>query len=233
MIRIAFFLTMPISRNTPIRAMMRELHPEHQQRQHRADPGRRQRRQHRHRMDQALVEHAEDDVDRRRRRRRSASAAGLERLLDAGAVPWKLPRTLVGMPMSASAWRDRLARVAEARAVGEVERDRGRELAVLVVDRGRRRPLENRACRRERHHGWSRVVLTDIAGGGVRAAPGSPTPGDRRAGGGRRGAPPSIRRLDRLAAADHGPRSPARRRRARPRGCACTAAPLPSRRGTG
>ena len=62
-IMMAFFLTMPISRITPISAMMAELRAEQQQRQHRADAGRRQGGQDGDRVDVALVEHAQHDVD--------------------------------------------------------------------------------------------------------------------------------------------------------------------------
>ena len=62
-IMIAFFLTMPISRITPISADDVEFGVEQHQRQQRADAGRRQRRENGDRVDVALVEHAEQDVD--------------------------------------------------------------------------------------------------------------------------------------------------------------------------
>ena len=63
-IRMAFFLTMPISRMTPITAMRENSVLSSHQRQHRADAGRGQGGQDGDRMDEALVEHAEHDVDR-------------------------------------------------------------------------------------------------------------------------------------------------------------------------
>ena len=62
-IMMAFFLTMPIRRMTPISAMMSNSTWKSMQRQQRADAGRRQRRQNGDRVDVALVEHAEQDVD--------------------------------------------------------------------------------------------------------------------------------------------------------------------------
>ena len=145
MIRMAFFLTMPISRNTPISAMIEKLHPEQQQRQHRADARRGQRGQHGDRVDQALVEDAEHDVDDddggedqhrllplrllRRARRALEAAAHVGRHADVGLG-------LLRSPRCASS---------SVAAFGEVERDRGRELGVLVADRGRRRRAR-RSC---------------------------------------------------------------------------------------
>ena len=80
---IAFFLTMPISRMMPISAMTLSSMPATQQRQERADAGRRQRGEDRHGMDVALVEHAEDDIDRDQRRQdqqRLVRERGLEGL---------------------------------------------------------------------------------------------------------------------------------------------------------
>ena len=68
MIRIAFFFTMPISRNSADQRHDREIELEDHQRQHRADAGRGQRRQHRERMHQALVQDAQHDVDDHQRR---------------------------------------------------------------------------------------------------------------------------------------------------------------------
>ena len=62
-IMMAFFLTMPISSTMPISAMTVNSVPADQQRQERAHARRRQRRQDRDRVDVALVEHAQHDVD--------------------------------------------------------------------------------------------------------------------------------------------------------------------------
>ena len=62
-IMIAFFLTMPISRMMPMSAMTLKSMLAEQQREQRADAGRRQRREDRDRVDVALVEHAQHDVD--------------------------------------------------------------------------------------------------------------------------------------------------------------------------
>ena len=63
-----FFLTMPISRMMPMKAISDSSVPNSLQRQQRAEPGRRQRRDDGQRMREALVEHAEHDVDREQRR---------------------------------------------------------------------------------------------------------------------------------------------------------------------
>ena len=62
-IMMAFFLTMPISSTMPISATNEKSMPDVHQRQQRADAGRGQRRQDRERVDEALVEHAQHDVD--------------------------------------------------------------------------------------------------------------------------------------------------------------------------
>ena len=64
---IAFFLTMPISSRTPIAAMTLNWVSNSPQRERRADAGREQRRQDGDRMDQALIEYAEHDIDRQER----------------------------------------------------------------------------------------------------------------------------------------------------------------------
>ena len=103
MIRIAFFFTMPISRKTPIRAMIEKSMPE----QHQRDAPRRRRPT---AASRAPSSDARDfhrarpaRCRSRRSRRRSASGCCACDCWKVRAVPWKLPRTLVGMPMSASA----------------------------------------------------------------------------------------------------------------------------------
>ena len=63
---MAFFFTIPISRMIPISAMMVSSVEKHQ-RDQRADAGRRQRRDDGQRMNQALVQDAQNDVDRQQR----------------------------------------------------------------------------------------------------------------------------------------------------------------------
>ena len=62
-IMIAFFFTMPMSRTMPMSAMTLNSVPRHDEREERADAGRGQRREDRDRVDVALVEDAEHDVD--------------------------------------------------------------------------------------------------------------------------------------------------------------------------
>ena len=154
MIRMAFFLTMPISRNTPISAMIENSMLEHQQRQHRADAGRGQRRQHRDRVHQAFVQDAQHDVDH------DDGGQDQQRLLLVRFL--RRARPCPGScraRWSACRWRPRPARTAAWRRdsespVGQVERDGGGQLAVLVVDRARR---SSRSAKlrdgRQRHHG--------------------------------------------------------------------------------
>ncbi len=104
--------------------MMLNSDAEQQQRQHRADAGRRQRRQHRDRMDVALVEHAEHDVDRRRAPPGSAAAGCSSDCWKACAVPWNVPWIVAGMPISRIAPSIAPRRVAQRLARRQVERDR-------------------------------------------------------------------------------------------------------------
>ena len=62
-----FFLTMPISRMMPTIAITLRSRCDRHQQQQRAEAGRRQRRDDGDRVDQALVEHAEDEVDHEQR----------------------------------------------------------------------------------------------------------------------------------------------------------------------
>ncbi len=125
-IMIAFFLTMPISRITPISAMMRELGVEQQQRQQRAHARRRQRRQDGQRMHVALVEDAEHDVDGDQRGQDQAGLA-LQRVLERSAPPWKVA-CAASRARRCSAIACRMASVAcdSETPSAQVERDRGR-----------------------------------------------------------------------------------------------------------
>ena len=60
---IAFFFTMPMSMMMPTKPIHVQLHAEEQQREQRAEPGGRQAGENRDRVDEALVEHAEHEVD--------------------------------------------------------------------------------------------------------------------------------------------------------------------------
>ena len=63
-IMIAFFFTMPIRRMMPMMPMTPRSLPATSRASSAPDAGRRQRREDGDRMDEALVEHAEHDVDR-------------------------------------------------------------------------------------------------------------------------------------------------------------------------
>jgi hypothetical protein len=101
-------------------------------------------------MDQALVEDAEHQVDDRDRRDDEQRLLPL-RLL--GRERRALERAAhvgrhgdVGLGLA-----DRRAGLVEGAAFGQVERDRRRELGVLVADRGRRRALAEARHGAERH----------------------------------------------------------------------------------
>ena len=79
-----------------------ELGVHEQQREQRADAGRRQRGKNRDRMNEALVEHSEHDVDGEQRGDDEEWLAG-ERFLKACAVPGSCRAPSRGMPMSRSA----------------------------------------------------------------------------------------------------------------------------------
>ena len=133
-IMIAFFLTMPISRMMPISAMIGELDVEQHQRQHRADAGRRQGREDRDRVDVALVENAEHDVDGEERggdqqRHAWPATAGRSPRCPRSRRGWSRACRCAASPSSIARLR-----LAQRMAGREVERDRrGGELA-LVVD---------------------------------------------------------------------------------------------------
>ena len=134
-----FFLTMPISRMMPIDGDHAEIDVTAISMQQRADAGRGQRRQDGDRMDQALIEHAEDDVDDDQRGGDQDGSLDSERL-EGLALPWKLVGSDAGLPVCCSICLDRVDRVAERDARLEVERDGHRRKHALVVDQDRRRP---------------------------------------------------------------------------------------------
>ena len=122
---MAFFLTMPISRMTPISAMMVKGMPKTDQRRDRADAGRGQRGENGDRVNEALVEHAEHDVDRGDRRQHEELLVG-ERLLEhqrrAGEGSGKVARQA-----------DRLRRRAAIAAVASLSDLPGARLNEIVV----------------------------------------------------------------------------------------------------
>ena len=113
---------MPISRITPMSAMIAEVGLEQHQREQRADARRGQRRQDRDRMHAALVQHAEHDVDGEERRENQQRLAR-QRCLERARVPWKLPRIVAGTPMRTSASSIASRRLRQRHASRQVERD--------------------------------------------------------------------------------------------------------------
>ena len=84
-------------------AMMFEVQAEEQQREDRADARRGQGGQDRDRVDEALVEHAEDDVDGDERGQDQERLVGQRGLEGLARCPGSCPRTDGGKPISRSA----------------------------------------------------------------------------------------------------------------------------------
>ena len=151
-IMIAFFFTMPMSRMMPMSAMTLNSVPAQHQREERADAGRRQRRQDRDRVDVALVEHAEHDVDGDQRRQDQERLAG-QRLAEG------LRRALEVARARRAAGRARRSRAAIASTASpsddagrEVERERHRRELPLVVDRRAARALRSKCANADERH---------------------------------------------------------------------------------
>ena len=147
---IAFFLTMPISSTMPMTPMMSRPAPAMSSGEQRADAGRRQGRENRDRVDEALVEHAEHDIhrqDRRQQQEHLVRQRGLERLRRALEVDAETRRQIdVG-----ERGVDRVDAGAERGAGREVERDR-RHRKLLEMRNLQRRLLDvERRDRRQRH----------------------------------------------------------------------------------
>ena len=110
----------------------------HQQQQ-RADAGRRQRRKDRDRVDRALIEHAEDDVDDDQRCQRSVSACSTATTWNACALPWKLvgKRRPACRALCSTCW---IAATASPIAMpgGRLNEMRHRRELALMVDHDRR-----------------------------------------------------------------------------------------------
>ena len=85
-IMMAFFFTMPISMTMPIMAMTVRSMPNSISVDQRADAGRRQAGQDGQRVDEALVEHAEDDVDHQHGGEEQHALVGDRLLEDLGAA---------------------------------------------------------------------------------------------------------------------------------------------------
>ena len=137
-IMIAFFFTMPMSRMMPMSAMTLNSVPAEHQRQERAHARRRQRRQDRDRVDVALVEHAEHDVDGEERGQdqerlgRQRLAERLRRALEVAVHAGRQADLALGARGSRST-------ASPSETPGrEVERQRHRRELALVVDRQRR-----------------------------------------------------------------------------------------------
>src|SRR5579871_2639057 len=138
-----------------------QLHLEQQQRDKRADSGRRQRRKNRQRMDEALVEHAQDDVNRNQRQQnqhwlaRQRRLEGLRRSLEAAVNRRRHSN------VDASLF-NRHSGVAQRHTGREIEAQScGRRLR-LVVDRQRDALLLEVGDRAERNHCPGRALDVNI-----------------------------------------------------------------------
>ena len=147
---IAFFFTIPISRMIPINAITLRSVRHNKQRQNRAHARRRQRRQNRDRVDVALIEHAQHDVDRHQRRQnqqwfaRQRRLEGLRRALEAGLN--------AGRQSDLAAGRfDRLYRLTQGHAGRQVEGERDGGKLTLVIDGQRRCRRFEMGKRTQRH----------------------------------------------------------------------------------
>ena len=152
-IMMPFFLTMPIRRIVPIRADQAELVAEQHQSRERAQSRRRQRRENGQRVDEALVEHAEDQIDARRAQQGSASGTVVSESWNACALPWKVVVRPRGSCSSRSArWTASVA-VPSATPWARLKLMVIAGKLALVTDRQRRdrsgRPFREGA---ERHH---------------------------------------------------------------------------------
>ena len=120
----------------PISAIRLKSNPNSHQDRERADAGRRQRRQDGERMDVALVENAEDQVDDDERRQ-DQQRHGAERLLE--RLRGALEARVEGRRRTEFDHRllHGVGRLAERHALGEVEADGDRRELALVADRQR------------------------------------------------------------------------------------------------
>ena len=111
----------------------REIHMEIFEREQRADAGRRQAGENRDRVNVALVEHAEQDVDRHHRGEQQRALSG-ERLLEQLRVAGEAGDDAAGQIGLAFERVDRVDRLPERHVGREIERDRHRRLLRLTVD---------------------------------------------------------------------------------------------------
>ena len=122
-----------------------QVHAEQPQRQQRADDGRRQAGQDRERVNVALVEDAQHDVDRHDRRHQQDALVGqrvLEGLGVAGRSRWS---SVAGNFCSAFDLVDARHRIAERNAGRQIERERhGRKLPELIDGQRAGRALDPR-----------------------------------------------------------------------------------------
>ncbi len=125
------------------------------QRQHRADPCRRQGRQNRERVDEALIEHPQHDIDGEQCRS-DQNRLSTERLLKHPRRPLKAAADRGRHAKLAHLILDRRRGLAERDVRREVERHRRRDEEVLVVDGKRRVAWPEMGNGGKRHHRLSR-----------------------------------------------------------------------------
>ena len=152
----------------------RELGPAQHQRQRRAEPGRRQRGEDRQRMNQALVQNPEDDVDRQRGRRESARVRSRARTGRRSRCPESCRARSPARRGRASRHRSPPRR-RRGTLPAQVEGQRRRRELRLVIHRQRRGVRLIRRERAERHEGARRRSHVDLLER-LRDAPGRRVP---------------------------------------------------------
>ncbi len=133
-----------------------------QQREQRAEPGRGQGGEDGQRMQQALVQHAEHDVDRDQRGR-DQHRLRCRRLLQPFGVAGELGAHLGRHAQRRRRLRDRLLGIAERHAGGEIEAQRrGRELALVAHRQRRVAALEARHRRKRNLRAVARADIDPV-----------------------------------------------------------------------
>ena len=111
-------------------------------------------------MNEAFIQHAQHDVHRHHRRQDQPQRAA-ERRLEGQGRPWNWVVMSLGM-LRFFCLGDRVHRLAERVAVGDVERNGGRRELIEMVDRQRAEALFDFGDGAQRHHGAVVAAQTDL-----------------------------------------------------------------------
>ena len=145
----------------PISADHAKILAEQHQRQDGADAGRRQRRENGDRMNVALIQHAEHDVDGDERRQDQPGLSG-QRFREFGGVAGIDADDAAGHADPRLDRLDGVDGVAERRPRRQIEAERNRRELRLVRDRQRRRGARQGRDRRQRHLGIERAGQIEL-----------------------------------------------------------------------